>query len=108
MKTCHKKGGGRQYWEYHKGVLGRGMYYLTYTKDYELVLRKRRSRIKPTIWNYYYESKQIGVYNMDLCLTHGDDDELTLEECEENTNRTMSQHWYFSHVNIELLEALDP
>lgn len=103
METCRKGEGARQYWEYNKGVIGRGMYYLTYTTNHTLLMRKRKPKIRPTIWNYYYGTKQIGVYELDLCLTHRGD-ELTLEDCDSSSD-TLSQHWTFSNLNLKLLES---
>lgn len=102
MRTCQNKG-SEQYWEYQKdGVIGRGMYYLTFTKNHTLIVKKKKPKIVPTIWNYFYDSQQIGINELNLCLVEDKQDrELKLEEC-DTTNSSLSQRWTFQVINMKL------
>lgn len=104
VKKCHKRG-GKQYWEFQKGIIGRGMYYLTYLKNHTLIMKKRKPKIHPTTWNYYHKSGQIGIFDLDLCL--GSDkkhQQLILEDCED-PDEPVSQRWKLQNLKNSLMDS---
>lgn len=101
--TC-RNSGGNQYWEYHEGIIGKGSYYLTYTKNHTLIMSKLKTTELPTRWYFYKETRQLGLYEIPKCLQMNSNYKLTLENC-DNPDSPTNQQWIMQNLNEELISS---